>query len=89
MYEHNFSEGNRVKLDELYNFDSCGYCSCLQADQDAIEKQDKLFTNAETWLNSLGIETRTSYNNLLPTYNLFIEIGNWLERNTISEVTDE
>lgn len=84
MYESNFSESNAVKLNNIIN-DGCGYCSCLQMDKDDVEKQDKLFTLAEEWLNSRGIQTRTDYNNVLPTYNLFLKIGEWLERRETEE----
>ena len=81
MYENNFSETNAIKLNNITN-DSCGYCSCLQLDKETIAKQDALFELAENWLNSNGITTRTEYNNLLPTYNLFLNIGEWLNEHT-------
>ena len=84
MYENNFSETNAIKLNNINN-DGCGYCSCLQLDKDALAKQDALFERAENWLNSKGITTRTEYNNLLPTYNLFLKIGEWLERRIVEE----
>ena len=37
------------------------------------------FNDAENWLISLGIKRRTEYGNLLPTYNLFLEIGEYLQ----------
>lgn len=53
----------------------------LCSDPILAEEREKLFESAEEWLNSLGIKTRTEYNNLLPTYNLFLEIGEYLRRN--------
>ena len=87
MHENDFSETNAIKLNNIVN-DGCGYCSCLQLDRDTIAKQDELFNIAENWLNAKGITTRTDYNNLLPTYNLFLKIGEWLERRNMEE-TDE
>ena len=46
------------------------------------------FVRAESWLNQLGIKTRTEYGNLLPTYNLFLEIGEYLQRR-LTEENDE
>lgn len=51
-------------------------------------EREEQFANAERWLNNLGIKTRTEYGNLLPTYNLFLEIGEYLQRR-ITEENDE
>ena len=48
------------------------------------EREDQ-FNRAEKWLNHLGIKTRTEYGNLLPTYNLFLEIGEYLQRRRTEE----
>ena len=87
MYENNFSENNAIKVNKTIN-DGCGYCSCLELDKDAIAKQEELFELAENWLNSKGITTRTEYNNILPTYNLFIEIGKYIEEQNSKELKD-
>ena len=87
MYENNFSETNAIKLDNINN-DGCGYCSCLQLDKETVAKQDALFEIAENWLNSKGITTRTDYNNLLPNYNLFLEIGKYIEEQNSKELKD-
>lgn len=52
----------------------------LVSDPEHIHKMNELFNSAEYWLNYQGIKTRTEYGNLLPTYNLFLEIGEWLEK---------
>ena len=52
----------------------------LVSDPEYTHKVDELFTSAEFWLNCQGIKTRTEYGSLLPTYNLFLEIGEWLEK---------
>ena len=62
--------------------------TALCSDPEYSAKQEQLFNKAEQWLNSLGIETRTEYGNVLPTYNLFLKIGEHLERR-ITEDNDE
>ena len=52
----------------------------LCSDPQLEAHQEYLFNIAEQWLNSLGISTRTQYYNVLPTYNLFLNIGEYLER---------
>lgn len=54
--------------------------NCLCSDPKYSAKQEELFNRAEQWLNNIGIETRTEYGNVLPTYNLFLKIGEYLER---------
>ena len=54
-------------------------------DLESMQKQEEKFRRAENWLNSLGIKTRTEYNNVLPTYNLFLEIGEYLQRRRTEE----
>lgn len=54
-------------------------------DSESMQKQEEKFRRAENWLNSLGIKTRTEYNNVLPTYNLFLEIGEYLQRRRTEE----
>ena len=51
-------------------------------------EREEQFARAERWLNNLGIKTRTEYGNLLPTYNLFLEIGEYLQRR-LTEENDE
>lgn len=48
-------------------------------------EREEQFVRAERWLNHLGIKTRTKYGNLLPTYNLFLEIGEYLQRRRTEE----
>jgi hypothetical protein len=48
-------------------------------------EREEQFVRAERWLNHLGIKTRTEYGNLLPTYNLFLEIGEYLQRRRTEE----
>lgn len=60
----------------------------LSSDPKLEHKNNEYFSNAEHWLNYHGIETRTEYGNLLPTYNLFLKIGEWLERR-VAEENDE
>ena len=48
-------------------------------------EREEQFARAEWWLNHLGIKTRTEYGNLLPTYNLFLEIGEYLQRRRTEE----
>lgn len=48
-------------------------------------EREEQFARAERWLNNLGIKTRTEYGNLLPTYNLFLEIGEYLQRRRTEE----
>lgn len=59
--------------------------TALCSDPEWEHKTDEYFRNAEHWLNYQGIETRTEYGNLLPTYNLFLKIGEWLERRIVEE----
>ena len=42
----------------------------LSSDPQRAHENDRYFKNAEHWLNYHGIETRTEYGKLLPTYNL-------------------
>ena len=83
----------------MYNtemFDKLATCSnliqqertALCSDPEYSAKQEERFNRAEQWLNGLGIETRTEYGNVLPTYNLFLKIGEHLERR-ITEDNDE
>ena len=58
----------------------------ISADISRMLEDEALFTIAENWLNAKGIKTRTEYGNLLPTYNLFLKIGEWL---TDKENNDE
>ena len=60
----------------------------LCSDPKSVARDEQLFDSAEHWLNYQGIETRTEYGNLLPTYNLFLKIGEWLERR-LTEENDE
>ena len=62
--------------------------TALCSDPEWVHKQNELFNSAEHWLNYQGIKTRTEYGNLLPTYNLFLEIGEYLQRR-ITEENDE
>lgn len=75
--------------EKMYNTDMftklAAYSNLAQKEQTALcsdpeysAKQEELFNKAEQWLNSLGIETRTEYGNVLPTYNLFLKIGEYL-----------
>ena len=57
----------------------------LSSDPELERKNNEYFNNAEQQLNYHGIETRTEYGNLLPTYNLFLKIGEWLERRKTEE----
>lgn len=57
----------------------------LCSDPEWVFKQNELFNSAEHWLNYHGIKTRTEYGDLLPTYNLFIEIGEYLQRRKTEE----
>ena len=50
----------------------------LCSDPELEHKNNEYFNKAEQWLNNLGIETRTEYGNVLPTYNLFLKLGEWL-----------
>ena len=59
--------------------------SYLSGDAESMQQLDDMFSRAEQWLNYQGIETRTEYGNLLPTYNLFLKIGEWLERRKTEE----
>lgn len=53
------------------------------------EYQDEKFLAAEHYLNSLGVKTRTEYNNLLPSYLLLINIAEALKLKEVPEVTLE
>ena len=101
MYESEFCENNRNALSALlgYSYDQTAssvtqlndkalldFSIC--SDPEWVHKQNELFNSAEHWLNYHGIKTRTEYGNLLPTYNLFLEIGEYLERR-ITEENDE
>lgn len=62
--------------------------TALCSDLEWEHKQNELFNSAEHWLNYHGIKTRTEYGNLLPTYNLFLEIGEYVKRK-LKEENDE
>ena len=53
--------------------------SILCSDPELEQRDEELFNLAEQWLAQKGIKTRTEYNNILPTYNLFLEIGKYLK----------
>ena len=59
--------------------------NALCSDPEWVHKQNELFSSAEHWLNYHGIKTRTEYGNLLPTYNLFLEIGDYLQTRKTEE----
>ena len=95
MYEDHFSQNNRDILSNLLYSHSDAVTldrtmsvqdtMCLCSDPEWEHKTDEYFNSAERWLNHQGIETRTEYGNLLPTYNLFLKIGEWLERRKTEE----
>ena len=98
MYESEFCENNRNSLSELlgYSYEQTASSVTQLGDKGPLDfsicsvpewvyKQDELFNSAEHWLNYHGIKTRTEYGNLLPTYNLFLEIGEWLRRRKTEE----
>lgn len=96
MYENQFSQNNRDALNALmYSVDAAKSVNVnklssvidtsLCSDPEWVHEQDELFNSAEGWLNNLGIKTRTEYGNLLPTYNLFLVIGEYLERRRTEE----
>ena len=90
MYEDQFSQNNRDILSNLlYSHSDAVTLNRTMSAQDTMSlcsdpelehKNNEYFNSAEHWLNYHGIETRTDYGNLLPTYNLFLKIGEWLER---------
>ena len=73
-----------TKLSAYSNLAQQGQTS-LCSDPEWVHKTNEYFNRAEHWLNYQGIETRTEYGNLLPTYNLFLKIGEWLERRDVEE----
>ena len=84
MYHEFYDKVSDInKLTEEFKLDTA-----LCSDPEWVHKQNELFNSAEHWLNYQGIKTRTEYGNLLPTYNLFIEIGEYLKRR-ITEENDE
>ena len=96
MYENQFSQNNRDALDALmYSVNAVKSVNInklsdvidtsLCSDPEWVHKTNEYFNSAEHWLNYHGIETRTEYGNLLPTYNLFLKIGEWLERRKVEE----
>ena len=96
MHENQFSQNNRDALDALmYSVDAVKSVNVnkisdvidttLCSDPKWVHKTNEYFNRAEQWLNYHGIETRTEYGNLLPTYNLFLKIGEWLERRNVEE----
>lgn len=99
MYESEFCLNNATLLDAISNsqltprdansvnkINLMREALCSDPAYDA--EQAVKFNAAENWLNYLGIKTRTEYGNLLPTYNLFLEIGEYLQRR-ITEENDE
>ena len=68
------------KTNYIHNEHSDLFLQTLVSDPEHIYRMNELFNSAEYWLNCQGIKTRTEYGNLLPTYNLFLEIGEWLEK---------
>ena len=93
MYEDHFSQNNRDALSNLLYSHSDAVTldrttsikNELSVDPEWVHKTNEYFNSAEHWLNYQGIETRTEYGNLLPTYNLFLKIGEWLERRIVEE----
>ena len=95
MYEDHFSQNNRDALSNLLCSDADAVTLNrtmnvqdtirLCSDPEWEHKTNEYFRKAEHWLNDQGIETRTEYGNLLPTYNLFLKIGEWLERRKTEE----
>ena len=93
MYEDHFSQNNRDSLRNLLYSHSdavtvnrtTSFNTELSVDPEWVHKTNEYFNRAEHWLNYQGIETRTEYGNLLPTYNLFLRIGEWLERRETEE----
>ena len=84
MYNESYDKVSDInKLTEEFKLDTA---LCSDPVREA-EREDQ-FNIAEKWLNHLGIKTRTEYGNLLPTYNLFLEIGEYLQRR-ITEEKDE
>lgn len=78
MYSDKVTAVNKI-IDD-FNLDTA-----LCSDPEWVHKTNEYFNRAEQWLNYQGIETRTDYGNLLPTYNLFLKIGEWLERRLVEE----
>lgn len=72
-----------TKIDDEFKLDTT-----LCSDPEWVFIQNERFNSAEHWLNYQGIKTRSEYGDLLPTYNLFLKIGEWLERR-ITEENDE
>ena len=77
---------NEIKNDVLHLSLSPDTLTCNHMYQ---EYQDKKFLAAEHYLNSLGVKTRTEYNNLLPSYLLLINIAEALKLKEVPEVTLE
>lgn len=76
MYNESYDKVSDInKLTEVFKLDTA-----LCSNPEWENEQNELFDSAEHWLNYQGIKTRTEYGNLLPTYNLFIEIGKYLKK---------
>lgn len=99
MYESEFCLNNATLLDAISNSQltprdanavnkSNLMMEALCSDPAYEAEQAVKFDKAENWLISLGIKTRTEYGNLLPTYNLFLEIGEYLQKR-LEEKNDE
>ena len=78
MYSEKVTTVNKIMDD--FTLDTA-----LCSDPEWVHKQNELFNSAEHWLNYLGVKTRTEYGNLLPTYSLFLEIGEYLQRSLVEE----
>lgn len=96
MYESEFCLNNATLLDTLSNSQltprDANAVNKINLMREALcsdpayeAKLEEQFDRAEGWLNHLGIKTRTEYGNLLPTYNLFLEIGEYLQRRRTEE----
>lgn len=81
MYNDSYDKVSGInRLTEEFKLDTA-----LCSDPEWVHKTNEYFNRAEHWLNYHGIETRTEYGNLLPTYNLFLKIGEWLDRRNVEE----
>ena len=96
MYESEFYLNNATLLDALSNSQltprDANAVNKINLMREALcsdpayeAEQSEKFDAAENWLISRGIKTRTEYGNLLPTYNLFLEIGEYLQRRRMEE----
>lgn len=85
MYSHVDAAINVTSLADKDAKDVLSAWNRLCSDPELVARDEQLFDSAEHWLNYQGIETRTEYGNLLPTYNLFLKIGEWLERRIVGE----